>query len=134
MKIESVPYDQKDNFEYLWNIIMACYIGLLLFIAIIIYVGRKNLNFKQELLITLIGSILIMVYYLSLPASITAITTLRLVLFALALHLIISFVPYLLRNEINGFWQFNKIIFLRFLSSSLYTIFLYLGLILAVFR
>ncbi len=133
IKIVSLPYEKRDNFEYLWNIVMASYLGMLLFIAISIYQGRKNFNLKQILLINLGGLILITAYYISLPVSITSIASLRLVLFALSLHLLISFVPYLFRNEMNGFWQYNKILFLRFLTSALYTIVLYLGLILAVF-
>ena len=133
INIVSLPYDRKDNIDYLWKMVMTCYLGMLLFIAISIYRGRKNFTFKKVILINLVGIIFITAYYLSLPVSITTIASLRLVLFALGLHLLISFVPYLLRNEINGFWQYNKILFLRFLTSSLYTIVLYLGLILAVF-
>ena len=133
INIVSLPYDRKDNIDYLWKMVMTCYLGMLLFIAISIYRGRKNFTFKKVILINLVGIIFITAYYLSLPVSITTIASLRLVLFALGLHLLIPFVPYLLRNEINGFWQYNKILFLRFLTSSLYTIVLYLGLILAVF-
>ena len=129
----SLPYDKEESIEYLWKIVMTCYLGMLLFIAISIFSGRRKLTLKQEILINIIGVILIAVYYYSLPDTITKIAALRLTLFALALHLLISFIPYLVRNEINGFWQYNKILFLRFLTSSLYTIVLYLGLILAVF-
>lgn len=133
VKIVSLPYDNKESIEYLWKVVMTCYLGMLLFIAISIYNGRRNLRFKQEVLINLIGLIFITAYYFSLPVTITQIAVLRLILFALALHLLISFIPYLVKNEMNGFWQYNKILFLRFLTSSLYTIVLYLGLILAVF-
>ena len=56
----------------------------------------------------------------------------RFALFTIALHLLIAFVPFTTKGELNGFWQYNKIIFLRILISALYTAVLYLGLALAI--
>ena len=56
----------------------------------------------------------------------------RFLLFTIAFHLLIAFIPFITKGELNGFWQYNKIIFLRILLSALYTIVLYLGLALAI--
>lgn len=57
---------------------------------------------------------------------------LQLLVLFVAAHLIVSFVAYLKRNETNGFWQLNKVMFLRILVAVLYTLVLQLGLSLAL--
>jgi hypothetical protein len=50
----------------------------------------------------------------------------------LGFHLFVAFLPYLRRNELNGFWQFNRALFLRFLTAMLYSQVLYAGLSIAL--
>jgi hypothetical protein len=56
----------------------------------------------------------------------------RFILLALAAHLSVSFAPYFGKSHINAFWQFNRIIFLRFLIGGIYSAALFLGLAAAV--
>ncbi len=44
------------------------------------------------------------------------------------LHLVAAFSAFFIEDELNGFWQFNKQLFLRFLTAALYSGVLYLGL------
>ncbi len=44
----------------------------------------------------------------------------------------VSFAPFFSKNNHNGFWQFNKVLFLRILTSALYSGVLYIGLALAI--
>ncbi len=44
------------------------------------------------------------------------------------LHLLVAFSAFFIEDELNGFWQFNKQLFLRFLEAALYSGVLYLGL------
>ena len=41
-------------------------------------------------------------------------------LMSLALHLLVAFAAFTGKGQIQGFWQFNKTLFLRFLTSVLY--------------
>ena len=111
---------------------MSCYLAMLLFIAISIYSERRNLNRIVAILLSLAGIAIIIGYYFSLPPQFMTISFTRFVLFTIALHLLIAFIPFLSKGEVNGFWQYNKIIFLRILTSALYTVVLYLGLSLAL--
>jgi len=61
-----------------------------------------------------------------------AISMVRFGLFSLGLHMLVAFIPFTGKNELNGFWQYNKIIFLRILTSVLYSGVLYIGLALAI--
>jgi hypothetical protein len=48
------------------------------------------------------------------------------------MHLFVAIAPWLGRGEINGFWHFNKSMFLRLLTAYLFTIVLYGGLAIAL--
>lgn len=56
----------------------------------------------------------------------------QLFLLVLAAHLAVSFIAYLRRNESNGFWEINKMLLLRILTSLFYSGVLMLGLSLAL--
>ncbi len=128
----NLRYDVKESHYYYTNIIMTCYIGMLLFLAIQIFVERKKIKNPTALLLKLLAVAILIAYYFSLPAKFMVISFTRFSLFTIALHLIIAFVPFTAKDELNGFWQYNKILFLRILLSALYTIVLYLGLALAI--
>jgi hypothetical protein len=49
-------------------------------------------------------------------------------LFSAAFHLSAAFLAYVRRNEPQGFWQFNRVLFLRVLTTALYAGVLFLGL------
>ncbi|MGD8276458.1 MAG: DUF4153 domain-containing protein, partial [Gemmatimonadota bacterium] len=50
----------------------------------------------------------------------------------LGLHLLVAFLPFIGVAGENGFWQYNRTLFLRFLVSALYSTVLYIGLSLAL--
>jgi hypothetical protein len=56
----------------------------------------------------------------------------RFAMFFVAAHLLVSFVPFIGFNEPNGFWQFNKTLFLQFLSATLYAATLFIGIVIAI--
>jgi hypothetical protein len=55
----------------------------------------------------------------------------RYVQFSVGLHLLVAFLPWV-RGTTNGFWQYNRVLFLRFLTAALFSAVLYLGLALAL--
>jgi len=131
--IKAVHLSGKANTtHYYWNIVMTSYVGMLLFISLKVLTEQKKLAKKSDFLLSLFGITLLIGYYFSLPVEFMTISFTRFCLFALILHLTIAFIPYLENEMINGFWQYNKIIFLRIVLSALYTIVLYLGLVLAL--
>lgn len=56
----------------------------------------------------------------------------RVALLAIAFHLAVAFVPFLKQGNLNGFWIYNKILFLRILTAGLYAAVLYIGLAIAL--
>ena len=83
-----------------------------------------------------LGVLALVLVYLSLPGtdSTTNISLpyIRYAVFNISIHLMVSFAPFLSHGELNGFWQYNKNLFLRFCQSVLYSGFLFLGLVLAL--
>ncbi len=86
---------------------------------------KKNL-FRVLLIIILVG-----LFFLIDPLK-RETDFFRFILLALAAHLSVSFAPYFGKSHINAFWQFNRIIFLRFLIGGIYSAALFLGLAAAV--
>ncbi len=56
----------------------------------------------------------------------------RFFLLALAFHLLAAFAAFTGKNRVHAFWQFNKSLFLRILTSALYSAVLFLGISAAV--
>lgn len=51
---------------------------------------------------------------------------------SLAFHLLAAVLPFLPAGELNGFWQYNRALFLRFLIGALYSVVLFGGLAIAL--
>lgn len=49
-----------------------------------------------------------------------------------ALHLYVSISRFTQKNDTDAFWEFNKALFIRFIISTIYTVVLYIGLILCL--
>ncbi|MCE9540753.1 MAG: DUF4153 domain-containing protein [Bacteroidetes bacterium] len=127
-------YEKLNYVNYLWKVIMCCYLGLNLFLATELYSESKGQSGFKRLLIQVLALTLIVCYYFVLPdfKDFGLEDTARFVLFVVGLHLLVSFAPFINVRHTNAFWQYNKSLFIRFLTSGLYTGVLYLGLALAL--
>ncbi len=56
----------------------------------------------------------------------------RLVQYSLAAHLLAAFLPFVGGSQLRGFWQYNRILFLRFLTAQLFAQVLYAGFAVAL--
>ncbi len=127
--IEADPI--KGNAPW-FKLMMSSYLGMLLFIALPPFLQRVHLKNEIKWLVQFLAVGFIVLYFILLPDNFMLATQLRFALFALALHLMVAFLPYLQTSEENGFWQYNKALFLRFLLSGLYAVVLFGGLALAI--
>lgn len=120
---QDIPY-------WYWNVLMTCYLGMLLQVAVVVFARQKEFI---RWAVQLAGAAAAIGYYFSLPGHFSEIDVIRFLLFAIGLHLLIAFIPFTGKGEQNGFWQYNKALFLRILTAALYTNVLYIGLTLALF-
>ncbi|MFN8406423.1 MAG: DUF4153 domain-containing protein [Sphingobacteriaceae bacterium] len=119
---------QKYVESYYTRILMTCYLGMLLFIALPLLVERLKWSLKQNVLLQAVCLGLLLTYFLSLPVQLHTIVCTRFVLYALGLLFFVAFAPFMKRGEMNGFWQYNRIAFLRIFMAGLYSGVLYIGI------
>ena len=130
--LSHLQYDLKDSHHWYLNVVMSCYIAMLLQIAVVTYSERKLLSGSLKISLQIAGVLLAVLFYYSLPLKSMEISNLRFLLFVSGLHLLIAFIPFTSVKEMNGFWQYNKMLFIRILAGALYTSVLYIGLALAL--
>jgi len=128
-------WDLKETHSFLWGKISMCSaLGLSLFLATSLLSEAKGYSLKGKAIVQLITLGIILGYYFTIEKyeefNIDSFT--RYTLYIIAAHLFVAFAAFTGHNKINGFWQFNKTIFLRLLLSALYTCVLYAGIALAL--
>jgi len=114
------------------NLLHTCMLGLSLTIAATLFAEQKQLSKSYRFGIDILLLLLLVAYYFYLPVEPSKIYYIRAVLLFIAFHLLVSFVPFIRKDSTIDFWQFNKNIFLRFLTSGLYSGVLFVGLFLAL--
>lgn len=140
--------------QWYWNAIISCYLGMLLSVAATVWVekrreagggrvidgdagGRRVIDGDagsgRGLAIGLQAGVLVLaaLYYWSLPPEAGPKLVIRTVVLALGLHWLIAVIGFG-RVAVNGFWVFNKRLFLRILTTWLYLTVLYVGIALGL--
>ncbi|MBE9585269.1 DUF4153 domain-containing protein [Mucilaginibacter sp. JRF] len=107
-------------------------LGLLLTLSATLYAEAKALPKGRKLLLSLIASaVAIGILFLINPMEREA-DYHRFFLLSLAFQLMVAYAAFTAKGHIQGFWQFNKTLFLRFLTSALYCVVLGLGISAAI--
>ncbi|HEY4798878.1 MAG TPA: DUF4153 domain-containing protein [Bacteroidia bacterium] len=134
MYMVQIGWSEQKHIDYLWKVVMCSWLGLNLFFAMSLISEKRRDGAAQKYFMQILGIVMLVGYYFLLPdfKKMTVTTATQYSLFSIGLHLLIAFAPFIGRGEFNGFWQFNKTLFLRFLLSVLYSGVLYLGLSLAI--
>ena len=122
----------RDAHYYYYNIIWSAYLGMLLSLIVYIYTERTQSPALKKWFGILSILVLVVIFYFSLPDHFSEARLIQFILFMAGLHLMVAFIPFTGKNEVNGFWQYNKSLFLRVLAAGLYSIVLYAGLALAI--
>src|SRR5882757_5296459 len=130
--VQKELHEDDSLFIRCGNAIISCYLGMLLSISATVWAERRAWKNKAALGLQVIVLMLTVIYYFMMPDHMEEKTVMRWVLYALGLHWLIAVAGFMGSTRINGFWQFNKKLFLRILTSLLYTAVLYLGLCLAL--
>lgn len=127
--------DGTDNEELLVRMLMVSQMGLPLFIALTLLAERLAENGRRPgvwLVSQIIGLAALAAYYPTIPSEMGTAVITRFIQLNIGLHLLVAFVPYLGQAETNGFWQFNKTLFLRLVAGGIFSATLFAGLSLAI--
>lgn len=122
--------DENDLQRTLIRVMMSGSLGLPLFFSLHILTERYRLPVLYRMVAIVIGLGLLVQFYYSIPDLQTDVMQVvyRFVFWSAGLHLVAAFSAFFAEEEIHGFWQFNKMLFLRFLTSGLYSGVLFIGL------
>lgn len=116
--------------EQLVRIILASWVGLTAFLSITLYAESRSLAIGIQAVLWILclafcGSL----YFLLDPLE--EINGIRFAILITAWHLLVSFVAFIHTRETLAFWEFNKQLFIRILTSGLYSTVLFGGLCIA---
>lgn len=119
--------------EFYQKVLMSSSLCLVLFLSVsLFFIAAKKSNILRYITSIALGS-LIVLFVFNFHERITEIEMQQFLVLNIALHLLVSFAGFLPRTyNQNEFWEFNKQLFLRILTSALYSIVLYSGLALAI--
>lgn len=125
--------EQHENLkDHLIKAVAILNLALTLLLALDLISERNQYSLKKKWLLRLGGLLIGVLLYFSLDPTNYSADLYRIFLFAFAFHLLVAFAPFIDQEKVNGFWQFNKALFLRFLTSVLYSAVLYAGLAIAL--
>lgn len=125
------------DYQRLYNLVMCCGLG----IAFLLSLTLRNEVFKlapaKNYIIQGVGVIFLAAYYFWLPEDLGVIDITRFLLFALGFHFLVSFTAFMNKDvehqqNVDAFWRFNKLFFLRILISVLFSGVLFAGLSIAI--
>lgn len=125
--------NNDDVRELYTKAIMSCSLCLVLFLSASLYFEAKSKSAWIRFLSSIALGGLVTAFVFSLSEKITEIEIMQFLALNIALHLLVSFAGFLpkaYRQE--EFWEFNKQLFIRILTSGLYSGVLYIGLALAI--
>jgi hypothetical protein len=127
--------DIKNIFPYL-NGLLTALLGIPLFFCVAVFSYSEGYARNKRLLLHLFALLVLVVIYFTLPdensTRNTALPYIRYAIYAITVHLLVAFIPFLGKGQLNGFWQYNRILFVRFLTSVLYSGVLFAGLSVAL--
>ncbi len=119
-----------------FNVLLCAGLGISLYFCANVIATKFESGLKGKIILNSLATLFLVAVYFSLPqinsTYITAQPYIKFAIYVIASHLLVSFVPYLAEKQFNGFWQYNKLLFIRFLAAALYAGFIYVGLIIAL--
>lgn len=113
--------------------VLAFILGISTLLGCALFAERAGGGLPIRAIASMLGAAAVVCWFLSAdgPRSGYA-DSMRFGLYLVAAHLLVAFAPFTGRGRVNGFWQFNRVIFVRVLTGVLYSGVLYAGLALAI--
>lgn len=133
-----IEYDKnpEENLK-LANLMLSSALGIPLFTAIRLFTDKFKSQKIIEISFNLVAIVLLFLVYLSLPETefmiINSTPYIKYAIYNVVAHLLVAFLPYIKKGEENGFWNYNKTLFLKILEAILYSGVLYIGVAIAIF-
>lgn len=114
------------------DLLVATTLALPLFFALRLAQDRGLLSGLAASALRLLGAVALIAFVWQWPGWSEKLRFLHYVQLSLGLHALAAVVPFVRGGELNGFWQYNRALFLRFLIGVLYSVVLFGGLAIAL--
>lgn len=116
------------------KLLLVSLLGLPLFIALRMLAEKYQWNFWKSFRLQTIGFLLLVLYYVLMPHDFYALEKhiVQYTLLYAGCLFLNAFIPYLKEKNVHRFWQYNKSLFLGFLTAVIYSLVMVLGLIIAL--
>lgn len=126
-------FNRRAGHEALLPVLLTCMLGIPLFFALRLTGESRGWTGRRRTFSVLAGVAALVLYYMLLPFPPRNADGYRFILLLAALHLWVSFAPFTAPGAgENGFWQYNRLLFQRFVIAVLYSGVLFIGLSLAL--
>jgi hypothetical protein len=126
-----IGVDASDE-DFWLRLLVSAALGLPLFFAVRITSRKRRWSPLRTWLVRLGGLGILAAFFIGWPGWSEPVRAERLVQAAVAVHLLVAFAPYLGHADQLAFWDYNKTLFLRFLTAALYSSVLFVGLAIAL--
>ncbi|BDD05615.1 DUF4153 domain-containing protein [Aureibacter tunicatorum] len=126
-----------DNIFPLVNLMLTLALAIPTFFCAQVLSEKESFSKKSKIIVFGAAFLFVAATYLSLPnpetVSNISIPYIRYGVFNVIAHLLVSFIPYYNKGEVNGFWNYNKTLFIRLCTSLLFSVVIYLGIVFLLF-
>ncbi|MFN3840022.1 MAG: DUF4153 domain-containing protein [Cyclobacteriaceae bacterium] len=118
--------------EQIIRMLLCSNLALTLLLSVSVFSESRQLNALSSLAFKAASVAALITVFLSLDPITDETNVFRFVFLAGAFHLLVSFAPFIFRCSMEGFWEYNKQLFIRILTAGLYSTVLYGGLAIAL--
>src|SRR5690554_5678211 len=122
----------SENADQLYKLIALCNLAFTVSLSANLYAEKHQWILLKSIGIQLVALALCAILFPLLSPQLFKSDLLRLLLFILAGHLLVSFSVYPSQTNILEFWHFNKTLFLRFITAFIFSAVLFAGLAIAL--
>lgn len=130
-----IEIDQAEDYRLI-NLLLTFALGIPLYFCIDVLAERKNFTPFQRQISWVIGLLFLGLIYFSFPTEDTFTNTrapyIRYAIYNLAIHLMVAFLPYYDSDNQEGFWNYNKNLFIRLVQGVYYSLVIFIGISLAL--
>ena len=120
------------NDDDVTRLIFSAGLGLPLMFALTVAAERRGWSDAVRIGTAAVAALLLLGLHLAARGWSDEVMTARYLQLAFAFHLLVAVLPYIGTGTLRGFWQYNRILFLRFLLATLYAAVLFGGLAVAL--
>jgi Domain of unknown function (DUF4153) len=123
--------DNFEDLEFFQKLAMCASLAIPFFFAIKMFSERFKLSFPIQSAINSGMALLLLAYYFTIDI-VHLEYNFNYVALMIAAHLLVALSAYIKIDNSQGFWQFNKILLLRILTSAFFSLALFAGLSIAI--